>query len=456
MKGKALFLLVEELNKAERHQLLNTCKRSGDKRHSALYNLMMKHSGSKEGFETLLFSVAKPLFSGEKDEKEKDKTLRRFIDFSIKEIEQVKLKNFLQEDQLLRHFLLSRIYESKGDSSIEKRYLERTGELSEQLNDRFMKAYYVDRMVDHTSRTHTKKEMKILRELLSEKNNLIQKSYHAELARVYDLLSVIQFEDNDLAQGLSGLVLKDDEVEVLLSLAAGSPEEIDYLIARARFSFFEPKRFQSDVSQAMQSIKKIRDGREKERLNRKIAFLRCQHAFHFGESPAKLQEYARPLEGSANGLELFYFHLFRILDLHSRKKALPEPRELAKLPMEPENYFRIEFLQAFVFFLRGEASACIKLFNQLSYVANFQVSTWSRLMELRIHLNKGNLNLCDSLSGRLLRHFQGNKGKDFTLSSSKELFGRMQDELKVRTPKKAAKTQVSLTALHQVIADFRS
>ncbi|HCA82186.1 MAG TPA: hypothetical protein DEP18_00245, partial [Flavobacteriales bacterium] len=168
MKGKSLFLLIGELNKAERHQLLNTCKRSGDKRHLVLYQLMKKHTGTKDTFEDVLFSVAKPLFGGEKDEKEKDKTVRRFIDFSLKEIEQIKLRNFLQEDQLLRHFLLSRIYESKGDASIERRYLERTGELSDQLHDRFMKAYYVDRMVDHTSRTHTKKEMKILQELLAE------------------------------------------------------------------------------------------------------------------------------------------------------------------------------------------------------------------------------------------------------------------------------------------------
>jgi len=198
---------------------------------------MKKHTGTKDTFEDVLFSVAKPLFGGEKDEKEKDKTMRRFIDFSLKEIEQIKLRNFLQEDQFLRHFLLSRIYESKGDASIERRYLERTGELSDQLHDRFnqlhdrfMKAYYVDRMVDHTSRTHTKKEMKILQELLAEKNALIQKNYHAELARIYDLLSVLRFEDKELAEGLKGLVLEDDEVDMLIALSGGSPEEIDYLV----------------------------------------------------------------------------------------------------------------------------------------------------------------------------------------------------------------------------------
>lgn len=451
MKGKSLFLLIGELNKAERHQLLNTCKRSGDKRHLVLYQLMKKHTGTKDTFEDVLFSVAKPLFGGEKDEKEKDKTMRRFIDFSIKEIEQIKLRNFLQEDQLLRHFLLSRIYESKGDASIERRYLERTGELSDQLHDRFMKAYYVDRMVDHTSRTHTKKEMKILQELLAEKNALIQKNYHAELARIYDLLSVLRFEDKELAEELRGLVLEDEEVDMLIALSGGSPEEIDYLVARARFAFFEPLKFTGFIQRSLASLKKIRDGREKERLNRKISFLLCQHAFHFGEAPGKLLEYAQALSSSLNGLELFYFHLARILDLHSRKKPLPEPKELSKIPMEPENQFRIEFLQALVYFLKGEHSAAVKLLNQVSYVSNFQVSTWSRLMEFRLHLNKGNLNLCDSLSGRLLRHFQGNKGKEFTLSSSKELFTLFQDELKVKSKKPGKKSSTELCALHRAI-----
>jgi hypothetical protein len=450
MKGKSLFLLINELNKAERHQLLNTCKRSGDKRHNSLYQLVKRSTGVKDTFEQLLDQCAKPLYGNHKSEGDQDKIQRRFIDFSIKEIESIKLRNFLAEDQLLRHYLLMRIYEGKGDETIEGRYLEKTGELAIKGQERVFEAIYLDRKIAHTSRTHTKKEIFNLRDLLVQKNQLIQKDYHCELARIYDLLSFLNFEDKESVSSLKELILSDEEVNALVTLASGSPEEVDYLVARARFSFYKQDEFNHLIQPALAAVKKIRNEREKERLVRKIAFVRTLNAFQFGAEPAVLLELSEPLKTSPNGKEVFYFHLFRILDLHHRKKPLPEAREINKLKMEAENEFRTQFLLALIAFLHKDYGQSLRKLNELAYSTNFQLATWSRMMEFRIHMIKGNYSLCDSLGGRITRHFQGNKGKEFTLDSSKLLFTVMNEEMKVKAGK-AKPVKLAMTCLHRAI-----
>jgi hypothetical protein len=63
---------------------------------------------------------------------------------------------------------------------------------------------------------------------------------------------------------------------------------------------------------------------------------------------------------------------------------------------------------------------------------------------------KGNYSLCDSLGGRITRHFQGNKGKEFTLDSSKLLFTVMNEEMKVKAGK-AKPVKLAMTCLHRAI-----
>ena len=96
MKGKKLHSLVKSMSKPERHQLLNSCKRSGDKRHKALYEFLKGNYAEKNQFTQALDRVADFLFMSkenvkEVDQIERDKNLRRFIDFAVKEIENMKM-----------------------------------------------------------------------------------------------------------------------------------------------------------------------------------------------------------------------------------------------------------------------------------------------------------------------------------------------------------------------------
>jgi hypothetical protein len=446
MKGKSLYLLIEELNKAERHQLLNACKKTGDKRHGSLYELVKKSGSSKNNFADLLMGCAENLFEGKKDEKEKDKILRRFIDFAVKEIEQIKLRNFLAEENLLRNYLLSMIY--KPQEEIFERYLEKTGELSENRNEN-ISGFFLDNKIELTSRIHNKKELRILRDLLVEKNKRIQKNYHAELSKIYELLSLLYLEDEDLMKELRGLILTNEEAGELIALSSGSAEGVRYMLSKARFSFFDEKSFAVQISEAEKEAKKLRTDSKTSELGEQIRLLRALHFFHFGKQADELVRITKGLESSHDSVVKFYAYLFMILDAAKRKAALPEMKELNKLKMEPENEFRKEFLISLALFLKEDYSGSLKLLNQLSYVSNTEVACWSRLMELRLHIMKENDSLCESLAGRIQRYFQANEGKRFMAPSNKSTFRSLLEMMKGK--RVSGDKMRGISALHALI-----
>ena len=451
MKGKSLYLLIDELNKAERHQLLNSCKRSGDKRQIALYNLVKKWTGAIDTFEKLLDTSTKDLFEGKKDAKEEDKVQRRFIDFSIKEIEHVKLKNYLTEDHLTRNYLLTKVYNEKRQSDINDRYLHKLGELAKEQNSFSMYELFLERMIEKTSSIHTKKETQLLHDLLIEKNALIQKNYHSDLSGIYNLISLLQLEDKDLLKELKGLILTNEELEVLIELAAGSSEEIIYLTARARFHFYDHKKFLLYYENAHYAIKKLK-GNHQKHLAEELALLRILFGLHHAEPATTLVAYSSELENSNSGTNLFYFHLIRLIDLFNRNKPLPDIKDVNKIYSEPENVFRREFLIALLSFMKKDYSTALKRLNELSYINHPQVSSWSRLLELNIHIKKENYSLCDSLIGRMNRFFQSNKTKEFTAPSNKLVFTQLQQRLKARplSQKKAVEEQ-GISCLHKIM-----
>lgn len=452
MKGKSLYLLIDELNKSERHQLLNNSKRSGDKRQSALYKLVKNWTGSIETYELLLQECTASLFESKKDAKEEDKVQRRFIDFSIKEIELIKLKNFLAEDHLMRNFLLTKIYSSKSHPEVNDRYLKKIAELSAENNDRFWQGYYLNEMIEKTSQSHTRKETSLLHNLLIEKNELIQKNYHSDLSGIYNLISLLLLEDTDLLKELKSLILTHEELEVLIELSKGSAEEVVYLTARARFQFYEPILFFKYFNEANTVLKKLKDKRAHKELLEELNLLRVLFGLHHGENATLLLPFATVLEQGSNGTQRFYFLLIKLLDSVEKGKTWNDNKEINKLALEPENAFRKEFLLALYSFIKKDYSPALKRLNELSYTNHPQISTWSRLLELHIHIRKENYALCDSLINRLNRHFKTNKSKEFTSSSDKWLFNQLQQRLKSKPLSSKKDVQaISVCSLHKIM-----
>lgn len=346
---------------------------------------------------------------------EQDKIQRRFIDFAVKEIENIKIKNYLGDFAEERNHLLSKIYE-RSTREIYLRYVQKSNELSKNKK----KEIYgdaIDRLIDLNSSSHTKKEIAELRNLLVIKNALIQKNYHGELSRIYELLSLLDFEDKEISAELSQLILKEDELEMLIGLCAGTPEEIIYLLSNARFQFYDTKKFKELIHRSESTLKKLQFHPENKKLAAKIAIIKSLHAFHFGETPSLLAEMAKPLENSTDEIQLFYFHLFRLLAQANKERLKTDGKEIQKCKFSKENEFRKDFLLALAAFSLKDQSVALKKLQELAYHDNPQISIWAKIMEIKIHHEKGNTMLCESLINRLKRALFSSKNKLFTLNS---------------------------------------
>ncbi|MFZ5551961.1 MAG: hypothetical protein ACOZCO_02505 [Bacteroidota bacterium] len=443
MKGKSLQLLIDELNKAERHQVLNSCKRSGDKRHLALYELMKSSYAGKKEFSEYLDKCSKRLYDKKYNAAEQDKIQRRFIDFSVKEIENIKIKNFLSVNLAERNHLLSEIY-NHSSPEILFRYVQKSAELSKNSN-RSIYAEAIDREIQLRSYTHTKKEITQLRQLLVIKNGLIQKNYHGELSRIYELLSLLEFEDRELTQELGALILHEEEAEALIGLSAGMPEEAEYLVARARFVFYEREKFNAVLQRAKESVRKIKSIPDHKKLNEKVVFIDVLHHFHFGFPAGELAEKAKPLISSSDELHVFYSHFFRLLAQAEKDRMKCDVKEIQKIKFSEQNEFRKDFLLALAAFAKKDHAVAIKKLAGLTYHDNHQLSLWARVMEITIHLEKGNDQLCESLLNRFKRTVISSKTRLFTHNSAVFSLKILQNALR---GKKAEKPISGLTCLH--------
>ncbi|MBI3517969.1 MAG: hypothetical protein HY062_01245 [Bacteroidetes bacterium] len=94
MLGNKLLQLINDLNTSERKLLIYRAKRSEDKRLKQFIRLLGDPNQSIAEFQDSLMSVKNNISSKGQLEKIKNDQLRRFIDFCIKEIEDLKIENY--------------------------------------------------------------------------------------------------------------------------------------------------------------------------------------------------------------------------------------------------------------------------------------------------------------------------------------------------------------------------
>lgn len=467
MKGKNLYMLLQDLDKSEKHKILNTCKRSGDKRHGLLYNLIKKSPKQKQQFQNLLEQISDDLFdkqvSTPKDVQEKDKIIRRFVDFSVKEIEGQKLREYLMSDQLIRNYLLSRIYQKPDTQPLFRNYLSKTRSFANKQDDPLIRGYCIDHEIIQKGKSQKKRDQIEIRDLLLEKNNLIQSEYHNKLSEVYNVLSGLFLNDKDIVLELENLMLEDSEIDALVKLSSGNPVAIEYKIAQSRFNFEDEQQLNKYISEAESLLEQCEGSEEQiEKLQRRIMFLKMIDGFHYGADLTQLQAWADEvvaLDKKYNhqkSLAAFYQLLIRLLNGVNPEEVLDQIEVYAAQYFEEENQYMVEFLQAYSYFLQHDFKRSLRLLNNLSYAPNFYIAIWSRLLEIRIHCEKENFSLCESLVERANRQMNVNKGKLFTYNSNAATLVKFSRMLGMRVPKllDAYSDQEHVSPIHRVLNEW--
>ena len=91
MLGNRLLLLIKELNVSERKLLIYKAKGSNDKRMKEFIRLLGNPNQSTSDFQDSLSIVRNHISNKNQSEKIKNDQLRRFIDFCVKEVEDLKI-----------------------------------------------------------------------------------------------------------------------------------------------------------------------------------------------------------------------------------------------------------------------------------------------------------------------------------------------------------------------------
>jgi hypothetical protein len=181
MLGQKLYNLILELNTSERKLLFYKAKRSDDKRHKQFVVLLGIKQQSAADFQDNLSLIKNQLSSKSHSEKEKNDFLRRFIDFCIKEIEDLKIEYYTKSNPEIRHYILSSAYNKFNTKSIYHDYLTKLGTNTKDGNDYWLRSYFLTKMANIKLLNQTEDDFHDWRQLVSQQINLLQDFYQKEL-----------------------------------------------------------------------------------------------------------------------------------------------------------------------------------------------------------------------------------------------------------------------------------
>ncbi|MBL4703934.1 MAG: hypothetical protein JKY54_05405, partial [Flavobacteriales bacterium] len=376
MIGKKLLALLVDLTVSERRVLLNESKKSQDKRHEALIFLLTSKSNEKEKFISILDKIGVGLTDASLPESERNLKKRRFVDFAIKQIEEMKISAYLKNDMKLRNLVLTNVYDKKGTRDVMEGYLEQLGTISDQQKDLDLKNYYLSKSIELKPQSQTVKSVDSWRRLLSERLELIENRYKVDKADLFDLVS-ISYLDNGCdfqelieayeKSGGSGGLTKD--LEAL--------NEVSYKISDARINFRDTERAVESLNEADLLVEGIEENdREKFQLKRKIAYVKFLLAFHHGESSSNLIKLIDQVIGLDRILDK---EDLKVLLYRSALSALSgEKHETLKElrgKVNEESQYMVDFVEALLLQSDGQLKAAKRLFHEVSYSGNPYVAS---------------------------------------------------------------------------------
>lgn len=433
MKGKNLYNLIVSLNRKEKKQLAFELQGSKDKRYSYFEKLL------SSGFDNLiqLNKNLEEILSKEiktKNAQEADKLIRRFIDFAKKKIEDLKLQNHLAENLKTRNWLLSEISEKNQQESLHRYYLRKTSSFVNKSNDSHLMSLCLDRQINIFGREQKDKNLKKIKQLLNDKSKNIDHNYHQQHSIFYRIISGLCLDDIRLLEDYNGT---ENVYDKLTQFARSSQNLMfagEYYISRARFAFYH-KDFGKYIKEAELFISESKMlTEEKEKLSRRINFLKMVGGFHRGEQVENLLKYSKEVIACGikykykDSIVFFYYQLFNLILNISETE---EDKEWSKFFYTKETKFYDDFIIGLKHLkYENNLDLALRNFYQLTYSPNFYVSLWSKFMEFKINFIQGKHLLCKSLIERINITLKKNEHRPFTYEASRYVCKKFKNELK--------------------------
>jgi hypothetical protein len=455
MIGKKLLALLVDLTVSERRVLLNDSKKSQDKRHEAFIVLLTSKTNEKEKFISVLNKIGVDLTDPALPESEQNLKKRRFVDFAIKQVEEMKISSYLKNDLKLRNLVLSNVYDRKGTRGVMEGYLAQLGEISTQQKDLDLKNYFLSKSIELTPQSQTVKSVDSWRRLLSERLELIESRYKADKADLFDLVSISYLDNGtDFQELVEAYELSGDAGNLGKELEALN--EVSYKIADARINFTDTDRSVGSLEEADELVEAIEgNDRKKLELKRKITYVKFLSAFHHGadtEALIQLIDKVLALDRTLDKEDL------KVLLYRSALSAIDgeehETLEELKGKVNDDSQYMVDFVEALHLLAVGEDKAAKRLFQEVSYAGNPYVASWARVADVVVNAKQGNDDLVRSLLQRANRQLENHSSRVYSLNSSAIVLDAIASKFGFSIPskRKGDSTVVAETTIfHQAI-----
>ena len=410
---------MAELTVSEKRLLYNLHGKSSDKRDILFTNFLKSNPKSKEDYISKLEKLSLDLSNKGVTEKERNKNLRRFIDFASKRIEDLKLQELCKSNLKIRNYLLAQIYKKSERHDLNERFYDRANK--ESGDDYWVKISYKNDQLAHVYKSQMVQDQNYWRTLVKEKEALLSDYYQGEMANVVNAISRSYLDDRASIESFKFQFQSSEDLEPLIAIAPGNTEKIQYKLAQARFAFDDHIAFSVHIKEAESYFKEgLEDDKDVSRIRREILVIKFLYGFSNGYYWPELESYmseAVKIDDANNNWDpklLFYLFILNAINGNDNSH-LKEKYENAFMKENAKYLF--DFTDAISHIANNDYKSAKQILIETSYCNNPYVSLWSKLFEAVLNLGQGNIELGESIVKRAKRQVKGMETRLFCIPS---------------------------------------
>ena len=392
--------------------MINACKLKADKRAIALGELLSKRNLTEVNFEKWLLALVKSWQI--KEPAEQDKKQRRWIDFACKEIENQFINDHFAESPK-RNFELANIFDKRNHEDLTNYYNKLSLQSAEAGNDAPSLINGYDIQLRWLGRNQTQKNIGAIGSLLLKRKEVTEQFYHEAMAYFYTVSSALYIDNPNDKAYLEIASTKNSFLE-LRNTAKDSYNHILYLLAEARFNFYNRRVFENQLKEISRTIEDSHlDLNSKRYLERNCLYLKISGGLYYNFDIQSMIADAEKMFEIMLSYKIYdsvgyFLYLFLLLI----NKKLEQYDRLAKkynttfYSVENKDYFL--FLESLRLYQGRKSEQAIANLLHTSYSHSLYVAAWSRLLEIKIHSEDGDNRLVKVLIDRAKRFLKTHKG----------------------------------------------
>ena len=423
MKGKRLHQLINNLSRSEKLQLHYRCMQSSDYRFSVLKEFLDRETVSLDDF-IGTFEELMPYFKKYPDS---EKASRRFADFACKEIENLLIRNYLEENNPERDFILANIFNLRTTQPLFDYYHDKAAESAKSSDLLWMSMELISQQIKWHTKGQMKADMIQLRNLLKQKYEYADLNYFQQLVQHYSTFSALYIDDSHKDDFFNGLLPEEAQIQELIQKSPTPDIAVQFMLALARFNFRNKIKLFEYIVQAGKLINEIPVSNiMKLRVLRSLNYLRILAGIHYGDDIKSLIIFSNEVvainqQYNYKDSVSFFLNLMLLLLDNKRTEAFSKRKKFDSFYFDERNSVYPEFIDALDAFLKNDTDKALILLNELSYSHIDYVALWSKLMVLKIQSDLGSHRLVKNLIGRANSYLEQHKGKFFTYDVSSKI-----------------------------------